>query len=106
MATWPLGALLSHPLSMRTLCRSSTRRHSIFMMSVTATAPDRSIWTTEDETRLVHFLLDHRAEAGDGANFKMTVWNAAADELSKHITKGGPKTAASCKSKWDRVRIE
>ena len=76
------------------------------MMSVTTTGPDRSIWTTEDKTHLVQFLVDRRAEAGDGANFKMTVWNAAGEELSKHVTKGGPKTATSCKSKWDRVRIE
>lgn len=74
-------------------------------MSVTTTGPqaDRSIWTLEDESHLVHFLIDHKAEAGDGANFKTSLWNAAAEELSKHITKGGPKTAGSCKSKWDRV---
>jgi hypothetical protein len=75
------------------------------MMSVTTTGPDRSIWTLDDESRLINFLLDHQAEAGDGANFKTTVWNAAGEELSKHVSKGGPKTAASCKSKWDRVRI-
>jgi hypothetical protein len=73
------------------------------MTSVTTTGPDRSIWTLEDESRLVQFLLDHHAEAGDGANFKASLWNAAGEELSKHVTKGGPKTAASCKSKWDRV---
>jgi hypothetical protein len=73
-------------------------------MSVTTTAQaDRSIWTQEDETRLVNFLLDHQGEAGDGANFKTSLWNAAGEELSKRVTKGGPKTAASCKSKWDRV---
>ena len=75
------------------------------MMSVTTTGPDQSIWTLEDETCLVQFLLDHQAEAGDGANFKTSVWNTAGKEMSKHVTKGGPKTAASCKSKWDRVCI-
>ena len=94
---------------MRTLTsttRRSARRHSLFMMSITTTSgPDRSIWTFEDEERLIQFLLDHHAEAGDGANFKSSVWNAAGEELSKHVTKGGPKTAASCKSKWDRVDI-
>ena len=71
--------------------------------SVTSTGPDWSIWTPEDETLLVKFLLEHHAEAGDGANFKTALWNAAGEELSRHVTKGGPKTAASCKSKWDRV---
>jgi hypothetical protein len=75
-------------------------------MSVATSAPDRSIWTLEDETRLVHYLLDHQAEAVDGANFKATVWTGAAEELSKNVTKGAPKTPASCKSKWDRVCIK
>jgi hypothetical protein len=76
-------------------------------MSVTTSTgsqADRSIWTLEDESQLIHFLLDHKAEAGDGANFKTTIWNAAAEELSKHVSKGGPKTPGSCRSKWDRVR--
>ena len=96
---------------MRTLTsisRRSARQHksSVFLMSVTtAGGPDQSIWTSEDKSWLVQFLLDCHAEAGNGANFKSTVWNAAAEELSKHVTKGGPKTAASCKSKWDRVCI-
>ena len=78
------------------------------MLSVTATTgPDRSIWTVEDETRLIQFLLEHQGEICDGANFKSPVWNAAGEELSKHVTKGGPKTASesSCKTKWDRVCI-
>jgi hypothetical protein len=64
---------------------------------------DRSVWTSEDETALIQFLNSRRAEAGDGANFKQTVWNAAAAEMAKHTTKGGVKTAAACKSKWTRV---
>lgn len=91
--------------STRVTRNPSTRRHSIIMMSVTTTGPDRSIWTTEDETRLVQFLLDHHAEAGDGANFKMSLWNAAGEELSKHVTKGGLKTGTACKGKWERVCI-
>jgi hypothetical protein len=75
------------------------------MSVITTGSSDRSYWTEGDETRLVQFLLDHQAEAGDGANFKASIWNAAADELSKHVTKGGPKTSGSCKSKWERVSI-
>ena len=92
---------------MRTLTstRRSARRHSIFMSVATSTAPDHSIWTTEDETCLVQFLLNHQADQCDGANYKPVVWNAASEELSKHVTRGGPKTAPSCKSKWDRVHI-
>lgn len=88
---------------MRTLTSTRRSARKQFMMSITTTAPDRSIWTPEDEARLVQFLREHHAEGGDGAGFKQSVWNGAAEELSKHITRGGPKTSAACKSKWDRA---
>jgi hypothetical protein len=71
-------------------------------MSVANTGPDRSTWTHDDETRLIQFLIEHPTAAG-GANFNASTWNAAAEELSKHVTKGAVKTATSCKGKWDRV---
>src|ERR1700678_3734587 len=49
-----------------TLTTSTSRRHSgrqknsIFIMSVTTSAPDRSIWTLEDETQLVHYLTSRK----------------------------------------------
>jgi hypothetical protein len=64
----------------------------------------RCDWSEEDETELVNFLLDRQAEAGDSATFKPAVWNAAALHLEQFRTKGGPKTANSCSSKWNRVR--
>jgi hypothetical protein len=57
-----------------------------------------------DEEELVNFLIDRQAEAGDSATFKPVVWNAAALHLEQFRTKGGPKTANSCSSKWTRVR--
>lgn len=70
------------------------------------TAPiqvNKAIWTIEDETALIDFLAERKAEAGDGANFKGAVWGAAAQEMAKHTTKGGVKTADACKTKWGRV---
>jgi hypothetical protein len=61
-------------------------------------------WTADDVDAFVDFLVEHRAEAGDGANFKPSVWTAAASEMAKHTTKGARKTANACKSKWSRVR--
>ena len=31
------------------------------------------IWTQEDETALINFLIAHELEAGDGLNFKQSV---------------------------------
>ena len=63
----------------------------------------RSQWTVEDEALLAAFLDDHRSEAGDGMSFKATIWTAAAAEMVKSTTKGGPKDAVSCKNKWAKV---
>ena len=60
-------------------------------------------WLATDEAELINFLLDHQAEAGDSATFKLVVWNAAALHLEQFQTKGGPKTANSCSTKWSRV---
>jgi hypothetical protein len=61
-------------------------------------------WSVTDEEELVNFLIDRQAEAGDSATFKPVVWNAAALHLEQFRTKGGPKTANSCSTKWTRVR--
>jgi hypothetical protein len=63
----------------------------------------KAIWTTDDESALIAFLLKHKDEARDGANFKSSVWKAAVEEMEKYTTKGGPKSADSCKLKWTQV---
>ncbi|KAJ6486631.1 hypothetical protein C8R45DRAFT_828456 [Mycena sanguinolenta] len=44
-------------------------------------------WTVPDEAKLLVVLIEHIAEAGDGANFTTTVWNASATEVNKSLTK-------------------
>ena len=61
------------------------------------------IWTQEDETALIDFLITHKSEDGDGLNFKPSVWTAAATHLQPITTKGGPKNGDKCKAKWGRV---
>ena len=56
-----------------------------------------------NETTLVEFLITHKAEAGDGLNFKPSVWTAAAEHMWPLTMKGGPKHAEKCKAKWSRV---
>lgn len=84
--------------------RRSSNSPPLSATSVVAATNDRSVWVIEDEVALVQFLRTRASEAGDGANFKPNVWNAAAEEMAKYNGKGAVKTAAACKSKWDRVR--
>ena len=64
------------------------------------------IWTQEEETALINFLITHKSEAGDGVNFKPSVWTATAIHMQPVTTKGGPKHADKCKAKWGRVRTQ
>ena len=64
---------------------------------------EKAFWTQADEEALVRFLIDVKASAGDGGNFKKTTWTAAAAHMRQFTSKGGPKTADSCKNKWNRV---
>ena len=70
---------------------------------VVSTSKPRADWSENDEKELVSFLLEHKAEAGDSATFKPTVWRAASQHLEQFRVKGGPKTASACSSKWSRV---
>ncbi|KAF8964770.1 hypothetical protein BDZ97DRAFT_1918729 [Flammula alnicola] len=61
-------------------------------------------WTTEDEVTFIDFLLLHAAAAGDGGNFKMVTFNAAAPVVEAKRVKGGPKTAKACQNKYNSLR--
>ena len=64
------------------------------------------IWTQEDKTALINFLITHKSEAGDGVNFKPSVWTATVIHMQPVSTKGGPKHADKCKAKWGRVHTQ
>ena len=64
------------------------------------------VWTQEDETTLINFLITHKSEAGDGLSFKPSVWTAAAIYMQPVTTKGGPKHADKCRAKWGRVHTK
>jgi len=60
-------------------------------------------WTPEDESMLITFLVDHKAEAGDCVNFKTSTWKAAVAEMEKHRAKGATKGHLACKNKYAQV---
>ena len=39
-------------------------------------------WSVQEESELIGFLSNHKAEAGDGANFKQAIWTQAATHMS------------------------
>ena len=64
---------------------------------------EKASWSSEDEAKLLAFLMERRASMSDNQMFKGAVFNEAATELNKSLVKGGPKTEASVKAKWGRV---
>ena len=90
----------------RLLMMAMSTRHSSEsppLVITGSTADPRCHWTDADELTLINFLLDHKAEAGEGGSFKLNIWNAAAVEMLKHTTKGGTKVAVKCKAKYVAV---
>ena len=61
-------------------------------------------WPTSDEAALIDFLVEHKAEAGNGFSFKGATWQAAAVHMAAYTVRGDPKTDRVCKNKWARVR--
>ena len=77
------------------------------MESESTTAPDPRLvrYTLDEEVELLQFLLQHKAEAGDGKNFVAKTFTAAAAHLSKKFPGiKPPRSAAGCKSKYTTVR--
>ncbi|KIK77525.1 hypothetical protein PAXRUDRAFT_166550 [Paxillus rubicundulus Ve08.2h10] len=62
-------------------------------------------WSLADVNVLIDEVIAQQAKAGDGLNFRPSVWTSisACPGLSKPV-KGGPKTGKSCREKWKRVR--
>lgn len=73
-------------------------------MALQPEAPTKSqaIWNDEETTQLVAFLYDHRSE-GEGGNFKLPIYNAAALHIAGYLTAGSVKTGKMCKTKWSGV---
>ncbi|KAF8578798.1 hypothetical protein K439DRAFT_1621030 [Ramaria rubella] len=61
-------------------------------------------WTPEDNVALINLLIDHKAEAGEGGNFKKAMWVAVAVGMAGHPYKGGLKTLEACRTRWMKLR--
>ncbi|KAF8580955.1 hypothetical protein K439DRAFT_1355590, partial [Ramaria rubella] len=65
--------------------------------------PGRCDWGAGSLEALVHFLVEHKAEAGDGGNFTEATWTKVAAMLVPYYVRGAVKTPKACRQKWIRV---
>ena len=79
---------------MRThLSDSSNSEHEVSVVTSSSKRErEKASWSSEDEAKLLAFLMEHRVSMSDNQMFKGAVFNKAAAELNKSLVKGGPKT--------------
>jgi hypothetical protein len=75
--------------------------HPILCFSTSLTMS--AVWTPREETALVDFLVENKAEAGDGGNFKNVTFQRAVLSLAPLHERGAPKTVKSCQNKYATV---
>lgn len=67
--------------------------------------PAGAVWTSAEETAFVDYLVDHKAEAGDGGNFKTTTYQRVISHIAPLHESGAIKTVKACRNKWTAVSI-
>ncbi|KAG1781342.1 hypothetical protein EV702DRAFT_962813, partial [Suillus placidus] len=79
---------------------------------ILTTCPTQAHWTEDHTSSLIKFLASHRSEAGDGMNFKIGVFQAAAAhflEPPEGVLKEGwvppvARDSCACKNKWAAIQ--
>src|ERR1700690_1259701 len=79
-------------------------RIAVILMATQAPPAEvaRADWNDAETTALLAYLTAHRSE-GEGTNFKMQTYNAAAEKTAPFWTNGPAKTGKMCKTKWQSV---
>ncbi|KAF8586268.1 hypothetical protein K439DRAFT_1615260 [Ramaria rubella] len=54
-------------------------------------------WVLKDDIALINLLIDHKAEAGEGGNFKKSTWMAVAGVMVDWPSTRGLKTWEACR---------
>lgn len=100
--------LWQHGLLTHQHINSKVSNNPLMACKKPATSEDPStstcaIWDTACEAALIEFLFKHKSKAGNGFNFKMPTFKAAAVHLASSTAKDGAKTATLCKNKWVQI---
>lgn len=83
----------------------SSRQTAAAVITANPNSKQNAIWTEPDVVAFLDFLISRASSAGDGGNFKMPVFKAAAPVVNAVRTRGGIKTAKSCHGKFKGVRF-
>ena len=83
-----------------TVCLRSTVQLMSAIVNATG-KPDTARWNEAEETAFLDFLIEHKAEAGDGGIPKAATFNAAAVAIAPLRIGGAPKTGKMCRTKFN-----
>jgi len=87
----------------RSIVHAVVKIFTVFALSLMTTeAGARANWKDQEVSALVDYLLEHKAEAGDGGNFKESTFTRAAAHIND-LQLGVAKTTKQCHSKWSWV---
>jgi hypothetical protein len=68
------------------------------------TKRDRTVWSEQEECTLLQYLIDNKAERGEGSNFQAKTWHAVAKELQKSHPAAAVKDHKVCANKFKKVK--
>ena len=60
-------------------------------------------WTPKEELALIEFLIENKAKAGDGCNFKAATFQKVTKAIAPLLHHGAVKTAKACGNKYCAV---
>ncbi|KAJ7579640.1 hypothetical protein C8J56DRAFT_1058650 [Mycena floridula] len=69
------------------------------------TEAHNALWTSDDIHCMLQQLALHKAEAGDGGNFKASTFTKVAVEVEKVRTVGAKKTQKVCQDKFTQLKL-
>jgi hypothetical protein len=70
---------------------------------MTTTNAKNAVWLDSDIEHFIDYLIEHKAQAGDNVNFKISVFRGAAIDMEDHSSCGKAKDANCCKNKYRNV---
>lgn len=95
--------ILISALALTAICTQLVTVMSVQPAAARAQKPEKAKWNEVETTKLVEYLLEHRAEGGEAGTFKTSTFNAAAQHIAQDRSSGPVKTAKNLQTKWSAV---
>ena len=74
-----------------------------FFCDMSELVHENAVWNQQEIDYVMDYLRDHASEAGDGGNFKDSVYQAAATYIAPYYKSGPVKSAKHVKNKYKTV---